>query len=152
MEPQMNADERRWEKRGDEDRKEINMSDDSDNPINKLTKEIIGCAFRVSNTLGVGFLEKVYENALAHELRKSRFGVAQQHAAPVYYDGVLVGDYVADVLVNETVLMEIKAVKALGPIHEAQCMNYLRATGLHICLLINFGRAKVEVRRIVKDL
>ena len=107
---------------------------------------MIGCAFRVGNALGYGFLEKVYENALAHELRKVRLDVAQQLRIPVWYDGAQVGDYCADVLVNGIVLVEVKSGKAIDEAHKAQCLNYLKGTGLNICLLINFG-PKVEVKR-----
>jgi GxxExxY protein len=115
--------------------------------LNEITQQIIGAAFKVSNALGCGFLEKVYENALAHELRKSGLMVAQQHPIPVYYDAVLVGDFYADLLVEGEVLVELKAVKAFDPVHEAQCLNYLKGTGLHLCLLMNFGKPRVEVKR-----
>jgi len=116
--------------------------------INQLTEKIIGCAYKVSNELGCGFLEKVYENALAHELRENGLRASQQHPIKVHYDGVVVGDYAADILVEETVLIELKAVRALESIHHAQCINYLRATGLPICLLMNFGKPKMQIRRI----
>ncbi|HZU52862.1 MAG TPA: GxxExxY protein, partial [Holophagaceae bacterium] len=112
-----------------------------------LTERIIGCAYQVANTLGPGFLEKVYENAFAHELRKSGLTAIQQHGIEVHYDGVLVGDFIADLLVEDAVLIELKAVKDLAEIHTAQCLNYLKATGKSVCLLINFGKAKIEVRR-----
>jgi GxxExxY protein len=112
-----------------------------------LTERIIGCAYQVGNTLGPGFLEKVYENAFAHELRKSGLTAIQQHGIEVHYDGVLVGDFIADLLVEDAVLIELKAVKDLAEIHTAQCLNYLKATGKSVCLLINFGKAKIEVRR-----
>lgn len=118
--------------------------------INKITEIIIGCEFKVSNTLGAGFLEKVYENALVHELRKRGLVVAQQFAIVVRYDGVVVGDFAADLLVEDGVLVELKAVKALDEIHMAQCLNYLKATGLHMGLLINFGKPKAEVKRMVR--
>jgi len=104
-----------------------------------VTEKIIGSAYAVANTLGCGFLEKVYENALAHDLRKAGFAVTQQAGVDVFYDGIKVGEYVADLLVDNEILVELKAVKALDNIHFAQCMNYLKATGLHVCLLINFG-------------
>src|ERR1700722_291561 len=104
---------------------------------NRLSELVIGCAFRVINTLGSGFLEKVYENALAHELRKAGLMVNQQMAIGVEYDGVTVGSYVADVLVENTILVEIKAVKTLDTMHDNQCLNYLKATGLKVCLLLN---------------
>jgi len=117
-----------------------------DNALNGITEKIIGCAYKVANTLGCGFLEKVYENALAHELRKLGFDVKPQHPIPVFYDGVQVGDYFADLLVDGTVLVELKAARNLDDIHSAQCINYLAATHMPIRLLINFSR-KVEVKR-----
>jgi GxxExxY protein len=119
--------------------------------LNQITERIIGCAFTVSNTLGSGFLEKVYENALAHELRQTGLTVEQQHPIKVYYDEVVVGDYLADLLVDDYVLVELKAIKALGDIEMAQCLNYLRATGLRICLVLNFRKPRVQVKRIVQD-
>ncbi len=117
--------------------------------VNEITQRIIGCAYTVSNTLGCGFLEKVYENALAHELRKGGLAVEQQRAIQVHYDGIIVGDYAADLLVDGRVLVELKTVQALNEVHMAQCMNYLKATGLHVCLLLNFAKPKLEMRRIV---
>lgn len=116
-----------------------------DDPI---SERIIGCAFKVHGALGHGFLEKVYENALAHELRKAGLGIQQQSNIDVFYDGVNVGTYFADLLVEGHILVELKSVKALDEIHMAQCLNYLKATGLQTCLLLNFGKAKVEVRRL----
>ena len=100
--------------------------------LDEITRKIIGCAYTVSNSLGSGFLEKVYENALTHELRKAGLQVVQQFGTPVFYDGVVVGDYIADLLVEQFVLVELKAAKALDDIHMAQCMNYLKATGLQV--------------------
>lgn len=120
----------------------------TDNPDTSLTERISGCAYTVANTLGHGFLEKVYENALAHELRKSGSTCVQQHPIPVLYDGILVGDFVADLLVDDAVIVELKAASQLNDVHMAQCLNYLRATGLRTCLLLNLGRARVEVKRI----
>ncbi len=117
--------------------------------INPITEAIIGCAYTVSNTLGCGFLEVIYENALAHELRKAGYEVVQQHRLSVVYDGVTVGIYEADLVVNGLVMVELKAVKILTEVHIAQCMNYLRATGARICLLINFGNPRVEIKRVV---
>ena len=128
MKPPMNADERR---------------------LDDITDKVIGCAFVVSNILGAGFVEKVYENALAHELRSAGLAVAQQYAIAVRYKDFIVGEYVADLLVANEILVELKAVRALDEIHAAQCMNYLKATGLRVCLLFNFGKPRVEVRRIV---
>lgn len=116
-----------------------------------LSEQIIGHAFKVANTLGPGFLEKVYENALLHELRKSGLKVQAQKCIEVWYDGVLVGDFVADLLVEDRVLIELKACRTLSDAHFAQGLNYLTATGLKICLLLNFGSPKVEVRRLGRD-
>src|ERR1019366_3914768 len=117
--------------------------------LNGLSERIIGCAFTVMNTLGVGFLEKVYENALAHELHKAGLSVAQQRSVTVNYDGVVVGEYFADLLVEGTLLVELTAVKALDRVHSAQCLNYLKASGLRVCLLINFGNPRLEIKRLV---
>ena len=117
--------------------------------LNDLTKKIIGCAYNVSNVLGIGFVEKVYENAYVHEMRKdSSLSVLQQYPIEVEYDGVVVGRFFADLLVNERVLIELKAVSELNDIHMAQALNYLKATGLETCLLINFGKPRIEIRRL----
>jgi GxxExxY protein len=131
LEPQINADERRLE---------------------EISGRIIGCAYAVSNILGCGFLEKVYENALCHELRKTGLGMEQQKRINVCYDGVVVGDYVADLVVENEIIVEVKAVKALDDIHLAQCMNYLKATGQKLCLLLNFGNPRVAIKRVVNNL
>jgi len=120
--------------------------------LNPLSKRIIGCALTVANTLGSGFLERVYENALAHQLRKAGLEVTQQCGIAVTYDGITVGEYFVDLLVEEAVLIELKTVRALDGAHRAQCLNYLRATGRHLCLLMNFGLPRLEVRRIVLNL
>ena len=120
--------------------------------INQISEKIIGCAFAVSNTLGVGFLEKVYENALAFEIRQAGLQVQQQYGIQVLYSGIIVGEYVADLFVENQVLVELKAVKELDNIHLAQCMNYLKATDLKLCLLLNFGKPKVQIKRIVNKL
>ena len=119
--------------------------------LNALSDRVIGCAYQVANVLGAGFLEKVYENALAHELRKAGLNVVQQHPITVYYDEILVGEYVADLLVEGMLLVELKVVKAFDEIHMAQCLNYLKATGLSLCLLMNFGLSRIEIKRIVRD-
>jgi len=125
----------------DEDRRRLEL--------NEITSRIIGCAHTVANVLGCGFIEKVYENALAHELQKAGFVVAQQHPLDVWYDGVRVGKYWADLFVGGAVLVELKTVQGLDDAHFAQFLNYLRAANLRICLLVNFGKPKVEIRRIV---
>ncbi|HEY1384638.1 MAG TPA: GxxExxY protein [Dongiaceae bacterium] len=102
--------------------------DTGEDRVNLLSKRIIGCALTVLHALGSGFLEKVYENALVHELRKSGFAVAQQHPMVVRYDGIVVGEYTVDLLVEHVVLVELKIAKAIDDIHRAQCLNYLKAT------------------------
>ncbi|MGD0237101.1 MAG: GxxExxY protein [Syntrophorhabdales bacterium] len=116
-----------------------------------LTESIIGCAYTVANALGNGFLEKVYENAIAHELKKNGLRVEQQCSIPVHYDDIIVGEYLADLLVEGNVLVELKAVKAIEDIHKAQCLHYLKATGKQICLLLNFGAPKMQIKRIVNN-
>src|SRR5918997_1336931 len=101
--------------------------------INKITENIIGSAYMVANALGCGFLEKVYENALAYEIRKHGLEVKQQQAIKVFYEGFEVGFYEADLLVENKILIELKAVKNLDDVHKAQCLNYLKATSLKIC-------------------
>jgi len=122
---------------------------ESGRPASVQTEKIIGCAFKVSNTLGSGYLEKVYENALAHELRKAVLKVEQQKRVDVFYDGVLVGYFDADIVVEDNVILEIKAVRALDDAHKAQTLNYLRSIGLRLGLLINFGTPRIEVKRVV---
>ena len=112
----------------------------------ELTSAIIGCAYKVHNTLGAGFLEKVYENALAIELQKHALRVQQQKPITVYYEGQVVGDYYADLCVEDRVIVELKADAALHKAHEIQLVNYLTATGIDIGLLLNFGES-VEVKR-----
>jgi GxxExxY protein len=116
------------------------MSDD------ELTAIIIGCAYDVHNTLGSGFLEKVYENALRVELIRRGLSVKQQEPIKVYYLGELVGDYYADLLVENRIVVELKAVLALTKEHEVQLVNYLTATRTETGLLINFG-SSVQVKR-----
>jgi GxxExxY protein len=114
----------------------------------KLTKRIIGAAYAVHNAMGFGFLEKVYENALAVELRLDDLTVRQQEPIRVTYREEIVGDYVADLVVEDSVIVEVKAVSSLDSAHEVQLVNYLKATGLEVGLLINFGHT-VEVKRRV---
>lgn len=117
--------------------------------LNPTTEKIIGCAFKVSNTLGTGFIEKVYENALAHQLRKEGLNVKQQFAIQVWYDGIVVGNFVADLVVDDCILLELKAVSEVEKSVPAKCKNYLRATDLQLCLLINFGTPRISVNRII---
>jgi GxxExxY protein len=120
--------------------------------INLLSKRIIGCALSVLHGLGTGYLEKVYERALAHELRKGGLVVSQQHPMVVRYDGVVVGEYAVDLLVEQTILVELKVARAIDEIHLAQCLNNLKGTGLQLCLLLNFGKPRLEIKRIVRGL
>jgi GxxExxY protein len=114
-----------------------------------LTERVIACAIIVSNTIGAGLPEVIYENALAHELRKAGLAVCQQRAVVVCYDGMIVGDYMADLLVESTILVELKAIKSRTAFDTGQCMNYLKATGLPHSLLLNFGNRRLEVKRVV---
>ena len=118
-------------------------------PHQGLTREIIGAAYEVHRELGGGFLEKVYENALALELAARGLEIKKQGSIAVRYKGTIVGDYVCDLLVNDVVLCEIKALETLAAAHHAQLLNYLRATGTKVGLLINFGPRRVDIKRIV---
>ena len=118
------------------------------NDIDTLIQKIISASFIVHNQLGSGFLEKIYEKALAIELRKQNIDFQTQYPIDVYYDDLKIGDYFADLLAEEQVLVVLKAVSMLKDEHVAQSLNYLRATGLEICLLINFGTTKVQLKRL----
>ena len=115
--------------------------------LNAVTERVIGCAYRVANTLGCGFLEKVYENALAHELRKAGVSFTQQEPLPVLYDGIVVGDFFTDLRVENRVIVELKATEDHHDVFAAQCLNYLKATGLPVCLLLNFGKPQLGIKR-----
>jgi GxxExxY protein len=104
-----------------------------------LTDGILKTYYDVYNRLGFGFLERVYENALAYELRKRGYLVAQQQSITVWYDGVAIGEFFADLVVNNLVIVELKSVERLIPEHEAQLFNYLKATTIEVGLLLNFG-------------
>ena len=112
-----------------------------------ITGQIIKAFYKVYNILGYGFLEKVYENALAIELRERGLSVVQQAPIKVYYREQSVGDYYPDLLVDGKVIVELKAVEALADKHNAQLLNYLKATEIQVGLLLNFGPSKPEVRR-----
>lgn len=113
-----------------------------------VTEKILGAYFNVYNSLGYGFLEKVYENALLMELVEQGFHVAQQERINVFYKGGVVGEYFADLLVNEQVILELKAADCLREEHVAQLVNYLKATHKELGLLLNFGK-KPEFRRVI---
>jgi len=112
-----------------------------------LTEKIIGCAMQVHRVLGPGFLESIYEKALAHELSKIGLNVVCQHPIRVTYDGIVVGDFIADMVIEDRIIVENKAVSALMKAHEVQLVHYLTATGIEIGLLINFGAASLEFKR-----
>ena len=126
----MNADERGW--------------------FDDLTERVLGAVFEVSNTLGSGFLEKVYQRALVQELRLRRIRAASEVSFSVNYKGYVVGEYFADILVEDVLVIELKCAERLSNEHTAQCLNYLRASGRALCLLVNFQKPKVEWKRIVQ--
>ena len=128
----MNANEREW--------------------IDEKIRLVMGAVFEVSNRLGRGFLEKVYERALQVELNRRGMVVEQQVGLPVYYKGKQVGDFVADLMVEQQILVELKCVNALGNIHTAQCINYLQASGLKVCLLVNFQHPRIQWKKLVNNL
>ena len=117
--------------------------------INAITEKIIGSAYIVSNTLGSGFLEKVYENAFAIEISKHNLVVIKQQPLNVVYDGQIVGEYFADLMIENKVVVEIKAIKEFNQIHQAQLMNYLVACNKQCGLLIKFGKPRIEIKRIL---
>lgn len=117
--------------------------------MNLLTEKVIGAVSEVSNTLGCGFLEKVYERALVRELTLRGVKAEAQVGLTVRYKGDEVGEYLADLLVEDVLVVELKCVQNLANEHAAQCLNYLRASGRTTCLLVNFQKPKVEYKRIV---
>ena len=122
---------------------------DIEGDLAALTERVLGAVFEVSNTLGAGFLEKVYERALLRELELRGIRVVVQASFAVGYKGQTVGEYFADILVEDVLVVELKCVERLGNEHTAQCLNYLRASGRRLCLLVNFQKPKVEWKRIV---
>jgi GxxExxY protein len=130
MEPRMNADERGWE---------------------ELTERIIACADRVSNELGCGFLETVYKRAMLVELWHEGLTAEAEKSIQVRYRDEVVGEYFADIVVDGCIILELKAAKELDAVHSVQCINYLKATGFTLCLLMNFGNPKAKAKRIVRN-
>jgi GxxExxY protein len=118
----------------------------------ELTEKIIGCAYRVYNKMGFGFLESVYEKCMLIELRKAGHNAESQKPITVYYEDEIVGEFVADIIVNDTIILELKSLRRIIKAHEVQLVNYLVATGKPVGLILNFGESKVEVKRKVKDL
>ena len=115
-----------------------------------LTDQVIKTFFEVYNELGHGFIESVYENSLVIALREKDLEVCQQIAIPVWFHGVQVGDFDADIMVDRTLLLELKAVRAIDPAHVAELLNYLKATDIEVGFLLNFG-PKPEFKRLVFD-
>ena len=126
------------------------MNTDSRGLFDSLAERVIGAVFEVSNTLGAGFLEKVYERALLTELGLRGIEAIAQASFNVTYKGQNAGEYFADILVEDVLVVELKCVERLGNEHIAQCLNYLRASGRTVCLLVNFQKPKVEWKRIVR--
>jgi GxxExxY protein len=117
--------------------------------LDSLAQSVIGAAYEVSNVLGAGFLEKLYERALAAELTSRGIAVCTQVTYPVHYKGNLVGEYVPDLVVEGQLIVELKCVDQIAPVHLAQCLSYLHASRLTLALLINFQHPKVTWRRVV---
>jgi len=120
--------------------------------LNEITYAINGAVFEVNKILGPGFLEKVYENALLVELKQQGLNAKNQVPIKVSYKGEVVGDYTADLLVEDKVIVELKTVENLDRSHEAQLLNYLKSTGLQVGLLVNFKHKKADIKRMVLDL
>ncbi|MHC4998765.1 MAG: GxxExxY protein [Planctomycetota bacterium] len=116
----------------------------------ELVYEVVGCAMKVHRELGYGFLEKVYENSMMVLLNKKSIKAKQQFPVPVHFENVIVGEYFADFMIEDKILVELKTVEKITNVHFAQVLNYLKATGIKLGLLINFGPRKLEYERIVK--
>jgi len=119
--------------------------------FDSLTERVLSAVFEVANTLGAGFLEKVYERALLREFSMRGIKAVAQASFPVMYKGQCVGEYFADFHIEDVLIVELKCAERLANEHTAQCLNYLRASGRTVCLLVNFQKPKVEWRRIVLD-
>lgn len=117
-----------------------------------VTETIIGCAYRVYNKMGYGFLESVYERCLLIELCKTGLDAESQKPITVYYEEEIVGEFIADIIVNDTIILELKSVRRIIKAHEVQMVNYLVATGKPVGLILNFGERQVEIKRKVKEL
>jgi len=115
----------------------------------KVTEKIISCGIKVSNALGAGFLEKVYENALLLELRKTGLKLEQQKRISVTYENTVVGDYIADLVINDEIIVEVKALNGIDGSHHAQLLNYLKVTGMQVGLILNFGTPRMGIKRMV---
>ena len=117
-----------------------------------MTETIIGCAYRVYNKMGFGFLESVYEKCLLIELCNAGLNAEPQKPITVYYNGEVVGNFIADIIVDDKIILELKSVRKIIKVHEVQLVNYLIATGKPVGLLVNFGEFKVEIKRKLKEL
>ena len=127
------------------------MDTDAHERESDLTQVVIGAAFEVANVIGAGFLEKVYERALIHELALRGVPAKAQVSFPILYKGKYLGEYAADLVVDEKVIVELKCVDRFANEHLAQCINYLKASRLSVALLINFQKPKVEWKRVLLD-
>ena len=115
----------------------------------ELSYKIVGLAMEVHNKLGFGFLEKVYENALMVLLEKNGVPAQQQAPITVYFEGKVVGDYYADILVDNKIILELKAIDKIADVHRVQVLNYLRATGIKLAMILNFAKSSFEYERFV---
>ncbi len=115
-----------------------------------LSYKIVGIAMEVHRKLGYGFLEKVYENVMMVLLRREEIQAKQQAPITVYFEDQIVGDYYADILVEDKIIVELKTVDRIADVHKAQTLNYLKATGLQLALLLNFGKEKLKYERLVR--
>ena len=118
--------------------------------VNALTEAVLGAAYEVSNTLGAGFLEKLYERALVAELALQGISAQSQTTYPVRYKGSLIGEYRPDLVVQDRLIVEVKCVDRFASIHLAQCLSYLQASGLTLALLLNFQHPRVQCRRVAR--
>jgi GxxExxY protein len=121
----------------------------NEHELDQLISHTVGAAYEVANVLGCGFLEKVYHRALVNELTLRHLPVQSEVQFPVHYKGRHVGDYVADLVVDERLIVELKCAEVLSNEHMAQCINYLKASGLRLALLFNFQHPKVEWKRVI---
>lgn len=119
--------------------------------FNELSRKVIGASFEVANTLGRGFVEKVYANALQNEIESKGLKTRREYPVKVLYKKKIVGNFLCDLLVEDRVIIEVKSTSGLNNLHMAQCLNYLKATNFKLCLLINFGAASVQIKRIVNN-
>lgn len=118
----------------------------------ELTEKIIGCAYTVYNKMGFGYLESVYEKCMMIELKKAGLKAEAQHPITVYYDDEIVGEFFADIIVENEIILELKSVRRVVKAHEVQLVNYLTATKKDVGLILNFGERKVEIKRKVREL